>query len=93
MDPSALDPVDWGIEDVVSFLCHAESRPWAEGSNIPFPPPSDFAAALHENFITGEILLEEIDKVTLKDDLGVKPLGHRSGVMKAIEWLRNRSIK
>ena len=93
MDSNTLDPIDWGIDDVVSFLCHSESRPWAEGSNIPFPPPSDFAAALHENFITGEILLEEIDKVTLKDDLGVKPLGHRSGVMKAIEWLRNRSIK
>lgn len=93
MDPSALDPVDWGIEDVVSFLCHAESRPWAEGSNIPFPPPADLAAALHENFITGEVLLEEIDRATLKDELGVKPLGHRSGVMKAIVWLRNRSAK
>lgn len=93
MDLTNSDPVDWDIEGVVKFLCDSETRPWAEGSNIPFPKPADLAAALHENFITGEVLLEEVDKISLKDDLGVKALGHRSGVMKAIEWLRIRSPK
>lgn len=87
------DPVDWDVEGVVKFLCDPESRPWAEGSNIPFPKPADLAAALHENFITGEVLLEEVDRLSLKDDLGIKALGHRSGIMKAIEWLRIRSTK
>lgn len=93
MDPIGSDPIDWDVEEVVQFLCDSESRPWIEGSNIPLPRPEDLAVALRENFITGEVLLEEIDKLSLKDDLGVKPLGHRSGIMKAIEWLRNRSTK
>ncbi|KAJ5995001.1 hypothetical protein N7481_001978 [Penicillium waksmanii] len=91
MEFTDSDPVDWNIEEVVKFLCDSESRPWAEGSNIPFPKPTDLAAALHENFITGEVLLEEVDKISLKDDFGVKALGHRCGIMKAIEWLRIRA--
>lgn len=93
MDLVKPDPVDWDIDGVVKFLCYSDPRPWAEGSNIPFPRPTDLATALQENFITGEVLLEEVDKNSLKDDLDVKPLGHRSGIMKAIEWLRNRSAK
>ncbi|KAJ5099792.1 hypothetical protein N7532_006793 [Penicillium argentinense] len=92
MDP-LTDPADWDVEEVVKVLCTSESRPWAEASNVPYPKLDDFAKALHENYITGEILLEELDKDSLRDELGIKPLGHRSGIMKAVEWLRSRSAK
>lgn len=57
------------------------------------PDPSAFGHALRENMITGEVLLTDVDKETLRDDLGLKALGHRSSILQAIRYLRQSSLK
>lgn len=87
------DPIDWSIDDVVAFLCNPESAPWTQSLNSARPDPSALEAALRENFISGEALLHDVDSDAIKHDLGVKALGHRSSLKRAIEWLRQRSPK
>lgn len=87
------DPTEWTTDEVVKFLCNPDSAPWASSKEVPRPDPVEFEASLRENVITGEILLHDVDNQVLRDDLGVKAFGHRSSVVKAIEWLQNRSAK
>ncbi|KAJ5304089.1 uncharacterized protein N7443_003749 [Penicillium atrosanguineum] len=87
------DPLEWGVEEVVAFLCNPLSAPWALSVTSPRPDPLALAAALRDNEIAGEALLYDVDPQAIKDDLGVKALGHRSSVNRAIEWLRARSSK
>lgn len=87
------DPLEWGVEEVVAFLCNPASAPWALSATSPRPDPLALAAALRDNEIAGEALLYDVDPQAIKDDLGVKALGHRSSVNRAIEWLRARSPK
>lgn len=87
------DPIDWGVDEVVAFLCNPESAPWAQSATSARPDPVALEAALRENFIGGEALLNDVDSNALKHDLGVKALGHRSSLMRAIEWLRLQSPK
>lgn len=87
------DPIEWGVEDVVDFLCSPTSAPWALSVTSPRPDPAALAAALRDNEIAGEALLYDVDPQAIKDDLGVKALGHRSSLNRAIEWLRARSLK
>lgn len=87
------DPIDWTLDEVVEFLCNPERAPWASSSNTPRPDPVTLGAALRENFVTGEVLLNDVDSSTLKDDFGIKALGHRSSVLRAIKWLQVKSDK
>lgn len=87
------DPLDWRVDEVVEFLCNPSLAPWALSANSSRPDPVALAAALRENEIGGEALLYDVDSQAIKDDLGVKALGHRSSVNRAIEWLRARSPK
>jgi hypothetical protein len=89
----ASDPIEWGVEDVVAFLCNPTSAPWALSVTSPRPDPAALAAALRDNEIAGEALLYDVDPQAIKEDLGVKALGHRSSLNRAIEWLRARSLK
>lgn len=93
MAANGTDPIEWGVDEVVSFICNPESAPWALSANAPRPDPVALETALRENYIAGEVLLHSVDRDAIKNDLGVKALGHRSMVMKAIEWLRLRSPK
>ncbi|KAJ5176989.1 uncharacterized protein N7482_002866 [Penicillium canariense] len=93
MAASTQDPVHWGVDEVVTFLCNPEAAPWADSANSPRPNPVALETALRENFINGEALLHHVDKEALKDDMGIKALGHRSSVLRAIDWLRLRSPK
>ena len=88
------DPVDWSLEEVVGFLCHTEHAPWSQSSTkSPRPDPIFLEASLRENLITGEVLLNDVDKETLREDLGLKALGHRSSLLMAIRFLRRNSRK
>jgi len=92
-DPLDSDPLDWGVEEVVTFLCNPSLAPWALSVTSPRPDPVALAAALRANDIGGEALLYDVDSQAIKNDLGVKALGHRSSVNRAIEYLRARSTK
>ncbi|KAL2825636.1 P-loop containing nucleoside triphosphate hydrolase protein [Aspergillus cavernicola] len=94
MQASSGDPLDWTVDEVVSFLCHDDQTPWSQSaSRLPRPDPVRFEASLRDNLITGEILLQDVDKPALRDDLGLRALGHRSSIMLAIRYLQQRSQK
>ncbi|KKK16657.1 hypothetical protein ARAM_005767 [Aspergillus rambellii] len=94
MQPNIGDPLDWTVDEVVSFLCHNPQTPWSQSnSRVPRPDPVSFEASLRENLINGEVLLQDVDKNALRDDLGLKALGHRSCIMMAIRFLQQRSLK
>ncbi|KAJ6007716.1 SNF2 family helicase/ATPase [Penicillium herquei] len=85
------DPVDWTVDEVVSFLCGPEPPPWADSAHTPRPLPNLLEAALRENEMCGEVLMH-VDNDGLKD-LGIKAYGHRISLMKGVEWLRRKSPK
>ncbi|KAL3488264.1 P-loop containing nucleoside triphosphate hydrolase protein [Aspergillus germanicus] len=94
MSSNSEDPFDWTVDDVVKFLCHDKETPWSRStSRTPRPDTASFEAALRDNEITGEILLQDVDKDALRDDLGLRALGHRSSIMMAIRYLRGGSQK
>ncbi|KAJ5737202.1 uncharacterized protein N7483_002327 [Penicillium malachiteum] len=85
------DPVDWTVDEVVSFLCGPEPPTWADSAHPPRPLPNLLEAALRENEMCGEVLMH-VNNDGLKD-LGIKAYGHRISLMKAVEWLRRKSPK
>lgn len=92
--PSADDPLDWTVDQVVEFLCHSQKTPWSQSTTpLPRPDPATFEDALRSNIITGEILLNDIDKQTLREDLGLKRIGYWSTILMAIRYLRSISRK
>lgn len=93
MEALSTDPIDWSVDDVVAFLCNPESAPWAQSLSSARPDPAALEAALHDSLVSGEVLLHDVDSDAIKNDLGVKALGHRSSLTRAIEWLRLRSPK
>ncbi|KAF7719589.1 Uncharacterized protein PECH_005486 [Penicillium ucsense] len=93
MSGDASDPIDWDVAGVVAFLCNPREAPWAESTTAPRPDLTALEAALRDNEVTGEVLLNDVDSQALKDDFSIKPLGHRSSVLRAINWLQARSPK
>lgn len=94
MEADDGDPLDWTVDEVVAFLCHNPETPWSQSaSQAPRPNPVQFEAALREHLITGEVLLHDVDKETLRDELGLKAIGHRSSILMAIRYLQRRSQK
>lgn len=87
------DPLDWTVDKVVNFLCHNPQTPWSSSLVRNRPDPVSFEAALRENSITGDVLLQDIDLKILHEDLGIKAFGHRSSIFRAIQYLRKRSFK
>ena len=89
-----IDPLDWTVDQVVAFLCHSPSTPWLQSANpLQRPDPVSFEAALRENLVNGEVLLNDVEGVSLREDLGLKAFGHRSMVLAAIRYLRQLSVK
>ncbi|KAA8647617.1 hypothetical protein EYZ11_003223 [Aspergillus tanneri] len=88
------DPIDWTVDEVVNFLCYNPQEPWSQSaSRGPRPDPQSFEAALRDNFVTGEVLLQDVDKAALREDLGLKALGHISSMLRAIRYLQGNSPK
>ncbi|OOQ89824.1 hypothetical protein PEBR_06714 [Penicillium brasilianum] len=93
MDTKPPDPVDWGVDAVVNFLCNPQEAPWTNSATSSRPNLTALETSLRDNEINGEALLHDVDREALRDDLGIKALGHRSSVLRAIDWLRVRSPK
>lgn len=88
------DPLDWTVEDVVDFLCHRSQTPWSQSATkSPRPDLATLEVSLRDNMITGEVLLNDVDKDALRNDLGLKALGHRSSMLIAIRYLQQNSPK
>lgn len=93
MEAQNPDPIDWGVDQVVDFLCNPQEAPWAYSATSSRPNLTALESALRDNEINGEALLHDVDREALRDDMGIKALGHRSSVLRAIDWLRVRSPK
>jgi len=91
----ADDPFDWEIDRLIEEL-YRQDRPWFPAKNPKkFPPRQDFATALRENDVDGELLLTVKDPQyrDLWKDLGVDRPQYRLHLHRAIEFLRRRSPK
>lgn len=87
------DPWDWSIDRVVKEFCTAD-RSWElRSASMVQPDPVSLAAALRDQQVTGDTLLNEVDHTTMKDDLGIRTLGQRAFVNHGISILRSRSAK
>ncbi|KAI9374924.1 hypothetical protein BJX61DRAFT_226652 [Aspergillus egyptiacus] len=88
------DPLDWTVDEVVAFLCHNPQTPWSQSaSRLPRPDPVSLEASIRDNWITGEILLQDVDRHALKEDLGIRAFGHQSSMLMAIRYLQAQSQK
>ncbi|KAL4737534.1 hypothetical protein BDV11DRAFT_216651 [Aspergillus similis] len=93
MQFNSSDPLDWTVDEVVTYLCHNPETPWSRSNSTVPRPPASFEVSLRDNLITGEVLLQDVEKEALRDDLGLKALGHRSYIMSAIRYLQRLSPK
>lgn len=87
------DPWFWTIHEVIAALCLDDGPLRTSGSQRSFPNPQFLAQALEENAISGPSLLADLDHVSLRDDLGIKVLGHRTSILHYIQDLRRQSPK
>lgn len=87
------DPWYWTTRDVTAALCLDDGPLRTSGSQRSFPDPQFLAQALEENAISGPSLLTDLNHVSLRDELGVKALGHRTSILHYIQDLRRRSPK
>jgi hypothetical protein len=86
------DPWNWSTDDVIDEFCKSRSV-WIIGRpNVKLPDPIKLESALRDNEVDGASILE-IGHEQLKDDLDIKPFGHRDGLMWGIDQLRQRSVK
>jgi len=91
--PHIEDPFDWSVNQVVTALCNARASWTHSRAASPLPELKRFEQALRDNEINGCILLTQVDHTSLREDLGLKVLGHRGTVMLAVHKLRGQSQK
>ncbi|KAK5166237.1 uncharacterized protein LTR77_008498 [Saxophila tyrrhenica] len=88
---STDDPYDWDLSDVQNFFRNDATKYIADVPRGKLPDMEPFLAALEENQVEGYTLLNDLTSETLRDDCGVRVLGHRSMVMRCITKLRRES--
>lgn len=87
------DPWYWGVEKVVATLCDISGRMAHELDPLSIPDCAFLEKALRENAVSGPTLLTGLTHSVLRDDLGLKPLGHRVTLMHMIMDLRRQSAR
>ena len=89
--PIMDDPWNWGVDKVVAILCDP-SGPLRRGMDpLSIPEAGFLEKALRESAVNGVTLLTELHHLSLRDELGVKPLGHRTTLVHMIMYLRRKS--
>lgn len=87
------DPWYWGVEKVVATLCDLRGPMLRGVDPLSIPDRAFLEKALRENAVSGPTLLTELTHPVLRDDLGLKPLGHRTTLMHVIMDLRRQSSR
>ncbi|KAI5285406.1 hypothetical protein KEM52_002456, partial [Ascosphaera acerosa] len=80
------DPYTWSVDQVVAYFC---ASPFASAFQ-----PADMAllaTTLRQNDISGDVLLTDVDKETLRTDFGVRSFGLRARIHRAILAMRAAS--
>ncbi|KMU90682.1 hypothetical protein CIHG_08493 [Coccidioides immitis H538.4] len=81
--------------DFVILLALTVQDQQREGDIVPPPRPAPeiLEKALRENDVTGYVLLTEINKQTLSEEFGLKSLGQRATIVRAVKYLQGTSPK
>lgn len=87
------DPWFWGVDKVVATLCDFNAPMLRGVDPLSIPDCAFLEKALRENAVSGPTLLTELTHPVLRDDLGLRPLGHRTTVMHIIYELRRQSAR
>ena len=90
---SVQDPWDWTVEQVVFALTDHHSLLRRNNAQLSLPDASVFAETLREKDVTGLALLTEVTTHCLRDELGIKSLGHRAAINHLIRQLQGISSK
>ncbi|KAL9612420.1 MAG: hypothetical protein Q9167_002968 [Letrouitia subvulpina] len=87
------DPCQWSVDQVVDALCNPNATFRTSADPGQRPDPSFLEAKLREQYIDGTTLLTDIDHKSLREDIGIQPLGQRSTILREIKRLQRRSQK
>ena len=90
---SNQDPWDWTVDQVVFALTDHGSPLIQANEQLSLPDASLLAKVLRENDVTGLALLTEVTTHCLRDELGIKSLGHRAAINHLIRQLQDVSSK
>ena len=90
---SVQDPWDWTVEQVVFALTDHHSPLRRNNAQLSLPDASVLAKVLRENDVTGLALLTEVTTHCLRDELGIRSLGHRAAIIQLIRQLQDISSK
>ena len=92
--PLALqDPCDWTVDQVVFALTDEGSQLLRSNASLSLPNASVLANVLRENDVTGLALLTLVNTDSLRDELGIKSMGHRASIKDLIQQLQEISSK
>lgn len=92
--PSSLqDPCDWTVDQVVFALTDPGSQLLRSNPSLSLPNTSVLAKVLRENDVTGLALLTLVNADSLRDELGIKSMGHRASIKDLIQQLQELSSK
>ncbi|KAJ5775238.1 uncharacterized protein N7511_000249 [Penicillium nucicola] len=83
------DPIDWSVEDVVSFLWPQVPHKWA--CSISPPDLALLGPIFRARGINGRVLLESVNSELLKMSMGVTKVGERVYILHVIRYLKERS--
>lgn len=90
---SVDDPWYWSVDQVVVALCDHHGPFLHSIDSILKPDPISLEKALRENVIGGAALLTGLTSATLREELGIRPLGHRTTILHLIKDLQRKSEK
>ena len=90
---STHDPWDWTVDEVVFALTGHGSPLLQANAQLYLPDADILAKVFRENDVTGLALLTEVTSHCLRDELGIKSLGHRAAISHLIRQLQDVSLR
>ena len=92
--PSSFqDPWDWSVDQVVFALTDPNSQLLRSNASLSLPNAEAFANVLRRNDVNGLAILTLVTTDCLRDELGIKSLGHRAAINQLIQQLQDMSPK
>ena len=92
--PSSFqDPWDWSVDQVVFALTDPNSQLLRSNASLSLPNAEAFANVLRNNDVNGLAILTLVTTDCLRDELGIKSLGHRAAINQLIQQLQDMSPK
>ncbi len=92
--PSSFqDPWEWTVDQVIDALTDNDSQLLRSNTSLSLPNSHILANVLRQNDVNGLALLTLVTTDCLRDELGIKSLGHRAAIIQLIRQLQDTSPK